>query len=190
MFTAIPVEDSLSKKLAQVRTDLKGAQWVSPEQFHITLVFMGDVNVYLYRQIRQQLKAIDFKSFEIKVEGIELFYDAQGEPTVLYAKVHESEEIKALQLELANLISMFHPNLKLVHSFHPHITLARLHKTPKEEVEQFVSYFRNHECCKTEVKEFNLYSSRTTPIGSVYTKLESYESIPKEELDYSDYQIF
>jgi 2'-5' RNA ligase len=190
MFTAISIPNDASQQLSKIRADLKGARWVDSSLFHLTLVFLGDVNVYLYRQIKQQLKAVDFNAFRLTFNGLEVFKNDDGSPNVLYAKVESNPALVALQDEMLRLIGMFHPHLKLAHSFTPHITLARFYKGEMNQIDNFLSYHQEIVNGEFEVNQFNLFSSRSTPVGSIYTKLETYEANTFEaDLSYSKYQI-
>lgn len=190
IFTALPITDEATLQLSKLQTDLSGVRWVAPSLYHLTIVFLGDVNVYLYRQIKQQLKAVDFNPFHLTYRGLDVFRNMDGTPSVLYAKVEPNNKLISLQAEMVKLIGMFHPHLKLAHSFVPHITLARFYKGDVQQIENFISYHNEWVHGEFEVNQFHLFSSRPTPVGSIYTKLESYEASHNyEPIDYSKYQI-
>lgn len=184
LFSTISIPEAISHRLSEIQTPFPGVRWLFPHSYHITLVFMGEVNVYLFRQIRQQFNNLDFRKFEISLKGLELFYDEHGNPTVLTAKIEQSAELLKLQKESAKHISMFHPSLKFNHAFKPHLTLAKFSNVESDSIQQLVDYHVNTEFGKFEVDSFELYSSRVTNTGSSYTKLESYKAYNSPELEH------
>lgn len=43
LFIAIELPDDLKAALGRLRVDVPGARWVQPEQLHLTLAFLGEV---------------------------------------------------------------------------------------------------------------------------------------------------
>lgn len=191
LFSALSIPEIISQKLSEIRTDLFGARWLPSSSYHATLVFMGDVNVYLYRQIRQQLINIEFKPFTIQVKGLEAFVNEKRKSHVLTAKIEPCDTLSRLQKESGQLISMFHPNLKLNHTFTPHVTLARLNNVDETTLGELIEYNKDTDFGTIEINVFHLFASRLTQNGSVYSKLESYfaQEIPEENVQYSNYEI-
>ena len=42
LFTGIEIPDELRRLLAQLRGGLQGARWADPDDYHLTLRFVGD----------------------------------------------------------------------------------------------------------------------------------------------------
>ena len=51
LFTALEIPASIGDSLAFLRGGLPGARWISPENYHITLRFIGDIDDSLARDI-------------------------------------------------------------------------------------------------------------------------------------------
>ena len=44
LFVALELPAPVKRELARLAAGLPGARWVAPEQFHLTLRFIGEVN--------------------------------------------------------------------------------------------------------------------------------------------------
>lgn len=44
LFTGLSLPDNIVTVLSSVRGGLAGARWITPENFHITLRFIGDID--------------------------------------------------------------------------------------------------------------------------------------------------
>ena len=62
LFVGIPVPPDVRQRLHVLAAGLQGARWISPENMHLTLRFIGDA-----------LAAIHEPSFEVTLSGIETF---------------------------------------------------------------------------------------------------------------------
>jgi 2'-5' RNA ligase len=175
LFTALTPSDSITERLQSVQKEMNGFRWLNPSTYHCTLVYFGDTNVYLYRQIKQQLHNIYFSPFTVEFEGLEVFPNEKNEPHVLVAKAKSEPRLNELQAEMNHTISMFHPNLLMKNRFSPHVTIARLTNPDPNELQKILTEFNNFTFGSLKVNCFALFSSRPTSAGSVYTKLESYQ---------------
>ncbi|MCC2110789.1 MAG: RNA 2',3'-cyclic phosphodiesterase, partial [Hyphomicrobiales bacterium] len=44
LFTAIEVPGQVAEQLSLLRGGLSGARWIDPENYHLTLRFIGDID--------------------------------------------------------------------------------------------------------------------------------------------------
>ena len=51
LFTGLEIPADISQELASYRGGLPGARWVDPENYHITLRFIGDVDHSVAREV-------------------------------------------------------------------------------------------------------------------------------------------
>ncbi len=51
LFTALEIPPSVAQSLAMMRGGLPGARWIDPENYHLTLRFIGDIDDALARDI-------------------------------------------------------------------------------------------------------------------------------------------
>lgn len=175
LFTALESSVTVTNKLVNLKSNMVGTRWLNPQTLHCTLVYFGDVNVYLYRQIKQQLKHIHFTPFTVRVHQFDIFRAPDRKPHVLVALVEPNESLIELQAEIYSTISMFHPNLEMQHKFRPHISIARLSNCNVAEIQDWINENEKELDESFEINEFSLYSSRSTSSGSVFTRMDKYE---------------
>ena len=125
LFAALPLSPEAIERLTRFRLRLSGPndglRWSTPEQWHITLQFYGEVD-----EERARCLAGAFTHFivqrapEVVLDGLERF-PAKG---ILYASVALSPSLQLLQSDVAELgrTCGFVPEPR---PFRPHITLAR-----------------------------------------------------------------
>ena len=71
---------------------LPGARWSDPEQYHLTLRFMGEVDGLVYDQVAEALAEVTFEPFDIQLEGFGCF-PPRGQPKVLWAGVNPKQPL-------------------------------------------------------------------------------------------------
>ena len=85
LFLAIPIPEAIAERLLSLESGVPGASWRLPEQFHLTLRFIGEVDEAIARDIDHELGRIVAAPFEIALEGAGSF--GGQEPTALWAGV-------------------------------------------------------------------------------------------------------
>lgn len=175
-FIAIELGENIKEALSKIQSELKGAdadvKWVSPENIHLTLKFLGEVKEEKIPKIIQCLKDVcnSVMSFDIKIENIGAFPSLRS-PRVIWAGIEEGKE-KLLQLaglvEDALVKLKFH---KKERKFSAHITIGRV-RSPKNKAAllQVMEQLQFDPLSQT-VKSVVLFKSTLTPKGSIYEKL-------------------
>lgn len=146
---------------------MAGARWVKSPQMHLTLRFIGETIDADYHRYREALNDAVTSPFSLQLKGIGHF-PPRGAPRVLWVGVADSTALVALQKRVEkSLIAAGLPPDK--HAYTPHLTLARLERTPPREVGEYIvtnNLFRSE---VFPVTEFRLYSSKLNPGGVVHT---------------------
>lgn len=120
LFTGFALPPAVVQKLLTLQpSPMSGMKLVKPEQMHLTMHFIGEGNVELYRQALEKLQT---PRFSITIESLGKF--ANRKETILWAGVHESAELKSLhrEMEMKLVEAGYQPENR---RWHPHITLAR-----------------------------------------------------------------
>ena len=166
LFVAIDLPETVKDHLSTICCGLPGARWVPPEQMHLTLRFIGEVDGGLLRDICEELAVIQGEIFSLQLEGVG-FFPPRGKPRVLWVGLHKVEAL----LQLRNRIESRLVALGLEaegKKFSPHITLARLKNTPPAKVGRFLENYGLFCSTPFSVASFHLYSSLIGRKGAVH----------------------
>ena len=165
LFTAIEIPTFLAQRLSILRAGLSGARWIDPENYHLTLRFIGDVNGIIARDLTHALGEIDVPSFELRLEGLGSF--GGRKPRALFARVAPSEGLEALRRanDRAARKAGVPPEGR---NYMPHVTLARLRGARPDAVARYLEGVGWMQSQPFAVKRFVLYSSRNSIGGGPY----------------------
>lgn len=172
LFIAIDLPEARSSGLRDLQDDALSARWTSPEQYHLTLRFLGETEDLQTRTLQERLTRIDLPSFLLGGEGLGVFPSIR-KPRVLVARMSEEPGLMALQAEITDVATElgFKEERK---PFNPHVTVARLAKASSREVR---GYLKKHEGFGIEpfvVSEFRLYESQLGPAGAIHSIVQNY----------------
>ncbi len=73
IFTGLEVPEAIGEDLARLRGGLLGARWVEPEDYHLTLRFVGDVDERTANEIADLLYAVRKRAIEVTLTGLGAF---------------------------------------------------------------------------------------------------------------------
>ncbi len=73
LFTALEIPAEIAFSLSLLRGGLPGARWVDPENYHITLRFIGDIDHRTADEVVRALLRVDRPSFELALSGLDAF---------------------------------------------------------------------------------------------------------------------
>jgi len=94
LFTALEIPSPIAFSLSLLRGGLPGARWVDPENYHITLRFIGDIDQRTAREVIGALERVDRRSFELSLAGLDAF--GGNKPHSIVACVKGSAELREL----------------------------------------------------------------------------------------------
>ena len=171
LFTAIEVPSDIRFSLSLLRGGLSGARWIDPENYHITLRFIGDIDEPTADEIANALARIDRPRFEISLDGLGAF--GSRRPHALFAAVRNSVPLKDLQAEQERVIQRMGLEAER-RKFTPHVTLARLKGTSEPEVAGYLALRAEFRTATFPVGRFVLLSSRASRGGGPYLMEEAY----------------
>jgi len=139
-----------------------------PNDFHLTLKFLGEVEDSKVDVLKKALSEIKLKPFEVKVTHVGVF--TEQFVRVIWVKA-EADEIINLQKQVDEKLIGFR---KDEFDFQPHITLARVNflKDKNAFIEQIKKIKTIEKTVK--IKDFELVRSVLTPEGPVYEVLKSF----------------
>jgi RNA 2',3'-cyclic 3'-phosphodiesterase len=171
LFTGLEIPDDVAFDLSFMQSGIPGARWIDREHFHLTLRFIGDIEMGLARDVMDALSGVDVKPFRLSLQGVGVF--GGKSPHSLYAGVEESPELRRLQAlheRLCQVLGLPPEGRK----FSPHVTIARLKTPPVRELHRYIQMHNLYRSKPFEVDQFVLFNSRPLRGGGPYGIQEAY----------------
>jgi 2'-5' RNA ligase len=171
LFTALEIPTEVAESLAMLRGGLPGARWVEPENYHLTLRFIGDVDGALARDVASILGGVARRPFELRLDGLASF--GGRKPRAVVAAAGQNPALIELQSEherLMQRIGLAPEGRK----YTPHVTLARLRDTSNRQVADYLAVRQPYRSTPFRASRFVLFSSRASVGGGPYVVEAAY----------------
>lgn len=170
LFTGLEIPPGLAAELALMRGGLSGARWIDPENYHITLRFIGDIDLPTAREVAASLADIRRPPVAVTLDGLGAF--GGDKPRAIVAKVQPSTPLNELQGEQERLMRRLGlpPEPR---KFTPHVTLARLRGISGLTVADYLGQ-RGFLIRRFTAERFVLFSARDSVGGGPYIAEEAY----------------
>ena len=174
LFTAIEIPSGIAQALSMLRGGLHGARWIDPENYHITLRFLGDIDERQANDAAAILDEVRKPPFDLHFEGLDAFGGRR--PRAVFASIGAEAALSELQAEHERLMRRIGlaPDTR---KFMPHVTLARLRDTSSLDVADYLAARGFFRTAPFPVTRFVLFSSRASTGGGPYVVEEEYPMI-------------
>jgi RNA 2',3'-cyclic 3'-phosphodiesterase len=171
LFTGLEIPPGVAQSLSQLRGGLPGARWIDPENYHVTLRFIGDVDGTLAHEVASLLGRVRRQPFELRVEDLESF--GGRKPRALVATLGPAQAVMELQAEHERLMQRvgLEPDGR---KYTPHVTLARLRESSSRQVADYLALRAPWRSPPFRVSRFVLFSSRSSIGGGPYVVEAAY----------------
>lgn len=165
LFVAIRPPEHVVDLLVDAMDDSPELRWVSDENLHLTLRFIGEVERPLANELAAALATVRFASFQMRVSGAGSF-DRRGGGAI-WAGVEPRTELRALaaKVDRSCVPAGLPPERR---AFHPHITLARYGRDSKQAAAHFLRRTSALASGPFRVDSFMLFESRLSRHGPHY----------------------
>lgn len=184
-FIAINLGDSLKDEIDNSITSLRkgdwDVKWVSSENLHLTLKFLGEASEDLIKNLQEKLSMITARHdpFEINLKGIGIFPD-KGRPRVIWVNILDSDRLIKLQ-EALDKTTVSLGIKEDIRSFSPHLTIGRVRSQKgKDMLLRAIETLKDKNFGNINVNKFSLMRSVLKPTGAQYTTLAEFH-LNKEE---------
>lgn len=170
-FLALSLPDDVRSGLAVQQFLLPLPRKVPPEDFHLTLVFLGEEPERQVESLHERLEGLRHPGFDLTLDALGMFGGAK--PRAVYAGVARSEPLAHLQAKLEQAARM--EGFDLPHRrFVPHVTLGRFSSPPEDADRLGRLVATTPYRASFSVTELGLYLSHLTEDGPRYELLASY----------------
>jgi 2'-5' RNA ligase len=165
LFTGLELPAEVGAELAMLRGGLPRARWVEPENYHITLRFIGDVDDRVAHEIGSMLDQVNRHGFELRLDGLTSF--GGRKPRAVVAAVPSVPALIELQAEHERIMQRIglEPEGR---KYTPHVTLARLRDSSSRQVADYLAERGPYRSPSFQVGRFVLFSARASVGGGPY----------------------
>lgn len=175
LFLAVPVPKEIKRRLAAEIEKVKKSlpdwkiNWVTPENFHITLLFLGWVREEDIERVKREAAdaVCDFPTFEISA-GPLTFEERPIWLEITGGRKDLQRLQEALGTNLSTKGSYFENRI-----FHPHLTIGRVKNKGRTKSPQIKKTF------SWKADRIVLYESKLRRKGPIYTELASFSQVLK-----------
>src|SRR2546421_7188456 len=171
LFTGLEIPREIVDALAILRGGLPGARWIDPENYHLTLRFIGDIDDVLAHEIASMLDQVKRRGFELRFDGLSSFGGRR--PRAVIATMQPVAPLLELQAEHERIMQRvgLEPEGR---KYSPHVTLARLRDSSSRQVADYLAARGPLNGLSFPVSRFVLFSSRASVGGGPYVVEAAY----------------
>ena len=168
LFTGLEIPPDMALALSQYRGGLPGARWVEPQNYHVTLRFIGDIDDAMARDVFSILgEGRRRGALDISIDRLATF--GGDRPRALFARVEPTPDLQELQAEQERLMRRvgLAPEKR---KFTPHVTLARLRDTSPVDAAHYIATHGQFRRLTFTTARYVLYSARDSTGGGPYPR--------------------
>ena len=176
LFLALSLPAPLRDRLAALCTGVPGARWVAPENLHLTLRFIGEVDGSQARDLDTALAQVRTARLAVTLAGVDRFGSGRR-LRALWVGVEPNPELDRLYRKLDQAVrgAGLAPEGR---KFKPHVTLARFKGDPGRRLHDYLAHHAIFRAEAFEARDFVLYSSFLSHGGAIYTAEAVYPLAP------------
>jgi RNA 2',3'-cyclic 3'-phosphodiesterase len=171
LFTGLELPDAVVGQLALMRGGVVGARWLEPEDYHITLRFIGDVDGGVARDVAETLEDTRRPKIVVRFEGLSWF--GGDKPRAIVARVKAESALMDLQAEQERRLRRIgvEPETR---KYTPHVTLARVRGVGQAAIADYLAARGALLAESFWAERFVLYSARDGSGGGPYVVEAAY----------------
>lgn len=172
LFVGIDLPTPIRISLHALHGGLKGARWVAPENLHITLRFIGEVERAHADEIDQALMRVHAPPLDIELRDAGAFGSGRR-ARILWAGVVRTPALCDLKARIDAALGAtgIDPDDR---KFSPHITLARFNNASMNSVNRHAAGLAPAVAGQFSATEFVLFESRLGSAGAHYQRAAVY----------------
>ena len=164
---AIALQETLTRSAPDVK-------WVEPENLHVTLLFLGEVDdravLNVCRAVSETCQKLP--AFTMSVEGVGCFGNPRRPRTIWIGVGEGSDELKQLHAALEEKLLELGCYRREDRAFTPHVTLGRVKQDDSGgDLSALLQKKAEWQGGTVEVREVLVMSSELTPKGPIYAIL-------------------
>jgi len=161
------IKAEVARQLPSIRSKYSEGKWVPKENWHVTLLYLGEVEdiklILVQEAMKEAVKGIE--TFSLKVEGMGVFPNEKN-PKILWAGIDGNRrKLNQLYQQIVTAVDKKKLPYDAKPVYKPHLTLARKIKDGLAHKEMKLS------SSSWKVDSLGLYQSVSHPTGVQYKKI-------------------
>lgn len=175
LFVGVEIPHDIAVELYPLGRAIKGLDPQTPENMHITLKFIGNVDPGLAGEIDKALSQVKFDPFDLQVSGLDMFA-SNRKVRIFWAGVKDQLSLHRLANRVENALLALEecPDMDM-RKFTPHITLGRNRDAARASIEQAIVDHGDVTSRVFTVDRFCLYESHSTTDGPEFRVIAAYD---------------
>src|SRR5208282_4326978 len=181
LFVAILMPGTVRNEITGVQQELQrlvsrdAVRWTKPEQFHLTLRFLGDVPAERVAALQEAVNAVcrGSPALRLRAQGVGFFPNARS-PRVIWAGVNDGEgRLVDLQKMLEAAVQPFTKESR-TERFAGHVTIGRVKWLKRPEIEKLASHaqaVKDRLFGEWMANEIEIIQSRLSPAGAEHSQV-------------------
>jgi RNA 2',3'-cyclic 3'-phosphodiesterase len=159
------------ERLRRALRDATPPRWTNPDQIHLTLAFLGEVQPPVAAGLQDDFRApLALDPFDLVLAGLGVF-PPRGAPRALWICAREgASELHALHRAIAGWLTRRGIPLES-RPFSPHLTIARWKTARPSDRGRVLRHASDGIVARLRVDHATLYQSRVSSAGAAYTEL-------------------
>ena len=184
LFVAIPMPEVVRNEITGFQQELRqlvsrdAIRWTKPEQFHLTLRFLGEVPAGRVAALQEAINAVcaGEPALRLRTQGVGFFPNARA-PRVIWAGVNDGEgRLVDLQKEIEGAVQPFTQE-QGTERFAGHVTIGRVKFLKRPEIEKLAAHaqaVKDRLFGEWTANEVELIRSDLLPTGASHTLLAAF----------------
>ncbi|WP_254473620.1 RNA 2',3'-cyclic phosphodiesterase [Bartonella sp. B1098] len=166
LFSALQIPQQTTQQLVSLQNGLPNAQWINPQNFHVTLSFFGEVESAITDALKHAFDTIKLPPFRLQMRGFDVF-SSENTPHSL-----------VIRIRLCEALNLLHEKMQCIRShlgltpdkreFTPHITVARLLDIKPEDLPSYLSSRSDFSFPPFDIDHFVLFLSPSPSSDAPY----------------------
>lgn len=167
--------ESIAKVQAEWKASLPAARWVPPENLHLTLRFLGDIEPDVASALAETLRpaVLDVEPFTYSVRGGGCFPNVKRARIAWVGIQPVPDGLVHLHRIVDEAVER-HGFERETRRFRPHLTIARL-KRPVRQVRDIMAALDAKDFGNTDVSELVLFESTLSSEGAKHHAVERFQ---------------
>ena len=180
-FIAVDFPNQVIEKINKLQKSLNSSalpivRWTKPENLHLTLKFLGEIELARIQIIENIFDKIadEIEPFHLNLEGIGAFPN-WGHPLIVWIGIEKSEPLYLLAKEIEKSMAVLGCQRE-IKPFSPHLTIGRIKENiSSEDIQKFKKGcpINTNIVDQIMVTKIHLYKSDLHSFGPVYSLLHS-----------------